>query len=643
MNLEYSNLIEKMAKFLEEEPSGNFQAIDHATDGIFWHYAFRDIELEHLSEFTNKYDPTQELTLIYLANMCRFIIEHTTCPVIDALHCTPQIEKYSECLGMVNSSALTGCRRTILARLAATVNAMSPTKLIGDYEKSLGKAVDNGIDALFESFPKLHFEVYMNSGKPVGSLSTTSLSVQSCQSLAECLLRLEKSPDGIYVCYISNPGTLDGWFGFFVKSNGNLFSYHERIDEKYIGQHGNMRNGRYAENKAYDLFPYELCKASEETDYKGYYKEINIGEKLSLVGDDFDLIIRMLLSFVVIAQKHSGEAIQGEPVLVNSLLPHNMALLAERATAANTTAVVEWKGSPIVEYTAKCAAPSFEVSKVLNGEYNREFNEMSGCVFTDSRQEIVDAYGEGFTIDNTKVLSSDSSLRLIGNGSVEQEFIGSKDRLRTQAYYEVRKQLCNYIGQKMEADFKSFGGRETLGKWYRGRLDEKKDVILRYCLKAFDAMKTDNEGNDYGCIYINDDKDAPGLDSRFLNGSRAVTVRASSRTGMGFWGYYMLSTPSKNPYSSNRLCWVTGSKAAYYFRFDFYNYKQVEEFLGCSLPKFCVGWEHDHFGSGNSILDMVDPIDRMIHPLMDRGNPFSFNFAVALSKSGINKIKKGNI
>ena len=635
----YGEIIEKMSQFLLEEPSGEFHAIDHKSEDIIWHRAFRTYGLERMAEFSNKFDETQELTLLYLARFCKFIIENTTCPVTEALIGSPQLEMYRECLGLATSKEVMECNRALVEKMAQAVSAISSRKLLGNDMEALGKAVDDAVDAVFETFANLRFEIYLNSGKPIGSLATTSLSVQACNSLAECLIRLEKSPDGIYVCYISNPGTLDGWFGFFVKSNGNLFSYNERIDEAYIGQHGNMRNGRYAEGKAYDLFPYELCKASEETDYKGYSKDISIGDNLNLMGgdgNDFSIVMRMLLSMAVIAKHHGGKTIDGDPVIVNSLLPNNLALLENKESAADTTAVVEWQGSPIVEYTAKCAAPSFEVSNVLNGEYNREFNEMPKCIFTGSRQEIVDAYGAGFTIDNTKVLSSDSSLRLIGNGESEQEFIGSKDRLRAQAYYEVREQLCDYIEQKMEDDLQSFGGQEALGRWYRERLDKKKDAILRYCLKAFDAMKTDDEGNGYGCIYINSDKDAPGLDSRFLRGSRAVACRASSRTGMGFWGYFMLSQ-SKD---YQRRCWITGCAPSYYFRFDFYNFKQVEEFLGCSLPKFCVGWERDHNSSGNSILSMVDPIDDMIHPLMDRRNPFRFDFAVALSKSAINKIRK---
>ena len=637
----YGELIEKMSKFLEEEPSGNFTAIDYHNDSIIWHKAFRSFELEKMAEFSNNFDDSKELTLIYLSEICKYIIEKTTCPVKEALIGSPQLEKYRKCLALTTSKEVLECHRAIVDKVAQTISIISKHRLIGKESEEIGEFVDNAIGVLFETFTNLKFEIYLNSGKPIGNLATTSLSVQACNSLAECLLRLEKSPDGIYVCYISNPGTLDGWFGFFVKSNGNIFSYNERIDEAYIGQHGNMRNGRYAENKAYDLFPYELCKASEETDYKGYAKEIRIGEQLNFAGengDDFGIVIRMLLSMAVIARKHGGKTIEGEPVIVNSLLPNNIALLANKESNANTTAVVEWKNSPIVEYAAKSAMPTFDVSKVLNGEYNREFDKQSGCIFGEKRQDIVDAYGEGFTIEQDKILASNSSLRLIGDGESEQEFIGTKGRLRTQAYYEVREQLSNYIEQKMEDEYKAFGGGEQLDKWYREHLLARRETILRYCLEAYNSKKTDDEGHTYGSIYINSNKDEPGLDSRFGNGYHAVEVSVSDKTGMGFYGSFMLCQTK----GWNRKCWITGCEPSYYFRFRFYTYQQVEEFIGCGLPKFCIGWERDHFPSGNTILSIVDPIDQMVHPLMHRGRQFSFDVAVALSKSAINKIAKGS-
>lgn len=633
MGLEIKNgeIIQKMSTFLMEEPRGRF-----FVEG--WHKSFREFHLEKMAKFYNNFDDTGELTLLYLSRFCKMLIENTGCYVMEALINSPQLEKYRECLAWTTSKEVLEYHQSLVEKMALAVSAVSGQNLIGDMS-SFGKDVDEAVDAVFETFPKLKFETYYNSGVPIGNLSATSLSVWSCGSLAECLLRLEKAPDGIYVCFISNPGTLDGWFGFFVHSNGNLFSYNERIDEAYIGQHGNFRNGRYAEDKAYDLFPYELCKASKETDYKGYAREIRIGEQLKLIGEKGEgsgILIRMLLSMAVIEQKHVGKTIEGETVIVNSLLSNNLALIAESKESSKTTAVVEWKSSPIVEYTAKSAIPSFETKKVLNGEYNKEFDEKRGCYFTDRRQDIVDAYGDGFSINQDKILLSKSSLRLIGDGSVEQEFIGNKDRLRAQAYYEVREQLCEYIWNKMEAEYQAFGGEEGLGKWYRERLLEKKDTIINYCLQAYKSANTNEEGRTYGTIYLNSDKERSGIDSRFGETCTAVKVRVSDRTDMGFWGCFMLSQKKND----NRTCWINGSKVSYYFRFEFYTYHQVQDFLGCSLPKFCIGWERDHTPSGNSILNIVDPIDTMIHPMMDRRNPFSFDFAVALSKSAINKIGK---
>ena len=624
------DIIERMSQFMSEEPSGKF------TVGG-WHKALREYELKDMAEFSNKYDDSKELTLIYLANFCRELIEHTSCPVGDAIRGTKQLKKYKDCFALVNSKQVRDVKDALVEKMAAVVDMLSTQKTIGD-SATIGKAVDIGIDALFNCFAKLGFEIYANSGKPVGSLGTTSLSVLSCMSLAECLLRLEKSPDGIYVCYISNPGTRDGWFGFFVRSNGNMFSYNERIDEAYIGQHGNMRNGRYTEGKAYDLFPYELCEASEETDYKGYAREIRLGKSLNLVDEkNLGLVVRMLLCLSVIARRHCGATIEGEPVIVNSLLPVNLALLAQNSESFSTTALVEWKSSPLVEYAAKLAVPTFEVSRVLNGDYNKEFNGLGRCWFLGLRQDIVDAYGSGFTIQNDKILASNSSLRLLGNGESEQEFIGTKSRLRVQAYYEVRKQLCNYIGRQMADEYKSFGGRDGLNSWYRENLNAVKDKILRYCLEAYSSIGPKKDDDCIGSVFINSNKDDVGQDSRFGNSktpTKAAAVEVYLKVGLGFWRVMMLSAYEDRKYK----CWLTGRTACFFFRFSFYSYHQVQEFLGCNLPRFCTGWYRFHRYSGNPILDIVDPVERMKTPLAETDVPF--DFFVALSKRGIRKLKK---
>lgn len=84
-------LIENMSNFLLEEPDGKFQVGG-------WHKSLRSYELEKMAEFSNKFDDTHELTLIYLAQFCQALLDNTACPVMEALTETPQLSvTYSGC------------------------------------------------------------------------------------------------------------------------------------------------------------------------------------------------------------------------------------------------------------------------------------------------------------------------------------------------------------------------------------------------------------------------------------------------------------------------------------------------------------------------------------------------------------------
>ena len=622
-------IAERLLQFLIDEPSGDFEVNE---DGA----AIDQFELEHIKEFSHNFDPTGELTLLYLVGRCRRQIEHTKVPVKAVLANPKLLDVYRVCQSDIAEAAKTSDLLT--EKLSTAIGQMTGGKLIGSTAIETSGILD-AVEMIFEEFPTLKFEIYANSGRPIGNIDTTSITVQSCGSLAECLLRLEKSPDGIYVGFIANPGTLDGWFGFFVKSNGNMFSYHERIDEEYIGQHGNMRNGRYTDSKAYGLFPYELCEFSKERDYRGYSKEMKIGECLDLLNggeSNFGLIVRMLLAMGLIAKRHLGQPLSGKTVLVNSLLPQNLAQL-EHTPEAETTALVAWEGSSLVKATAALTPPRFELAEVLSGAYNREFDDDDGAVFKDINQDMVDAYGNGFAIDEGKVLLSKSSQRLIGNGRVEQEFVGSPERLRRQAYYEVRHQLANHISNQMWHDFQEFGGDEGLHKWYVAELEKRKDKILSYCHQAYQKYQEWKNGaqNDDCTRYtvkFGEEKLQENSPSELFAATTSplsITINNKVRRH--------INMPFEAYKYGEILCIVTAHKATMSFLFEFYDYLQVQEFLGEPLPKFCIGWRKEDLYSGNPILYMVDPINRLESPIAgDR-----FNFSVGLSKSGLNLIAKG--
>lgn len=619
-------LLATMQDFLLNEPSGDFQLLEEEYRLVKYN-GLGEYELKKIAKVANEFDESGKLALIHLASMCRNQIENTFTSVSGILNNPNALDKYRKCLECINSKEISDCRSEIVGQLAAVISSVSEKKVIGNTD-AIDSILDGALEEIFDEFGKLKFEIYTKTNNPVGTLTNTALSVQVCSSLAECLIRLENSLDGIYICFISNPGTLDGWFGFFVKSNGNLFSYNERINEAYVGQHGYLRNGRYAEHgKAYGLFPYELCEFSDETDYKGYSTEMKIGENRDLFkGDNLEMAVRVFLTMALIAQKHSGRKIHGNRVIVNSLLPMNLARLEENDEKSN--ALVVWQGASIVKATAKFEVPKFNDEKVVKGEYDGEFNNCGGYgVFTGINQDILDVYGQDFHADYNAVLASNSSRRLLGDGHTEQEFIGSPERLKLQAYYEVRKQLAKHVWKKLKDDFNSFGGDEGLEKWYKERLAERMDAIYRFCIAAY--LKSNGEEKDvqFGEEKIQD------------NSCRETFAATEFPMEVMVKKKHRYCKTCLSEYKDNALyCPITNAKASYVFTFSFESYTQVQDFLRCPLPKFCTGWRKNRLYNGNSLLDVTDPVGNINHPISRDSYPF--NFTIALSKTAINKLLK---
>lgn len=606
-----------MLEFLRNEPSSSLRA-----NCSMW-----DFEINHLVEFSNEFDNTGELTLIYLTSLCRKQIAGTMAPVEAMLSDSHVLEPYRQCKRNIDSEIVKESRDSIVSRLAAIISSVSEQGLIGD-TRAIDESLEDATKAIFNSFSKLRFEVYLNSGRPIGDFSHFSSSVQVSGSLAEMLLRLEKAPDGIYVGYVTNPG-LDGWFGFFCKSCGNMFSYHERIDEAYVGQHNHMRNGRYADEKAYELFPYELVKFSDERDYKGYSLSMDIDDRRQLLDvKNFAMFVRTILSMALISQKHIGSLVHGEPVVVDSLMASNLARLND--ASADTSAIVKWEGSPLVKASAAFTVPVFDEKKVLSGEYNAEFNHGDGkryheCGwFEGVNQDIVDAYGVGFHIDQERICASNSSRRLIGDKETEQEFVGTRQRMRLNSYYEVRKQLAEYILKQMRQDFDKFGGLEALEKWLKERVEGKLNKVLSYCMEAYDK----NKGVMYDYVEFGEGE-VQADDSAFKAVNRPFCVSLNSKP------MYSRIWLSKIESYNHVICPITGAKASFFFKFTFSTYLQVQNFLECDLPKFCIGWRENALYNGNSILNVTDPVGNIRTPI-NRNDPFSFS--IGLSKSGLNKL-----
>lgn len=584
-------------------------------------------DIKKIVESANSLDSSGIIEMLSLADLVRGWVENTYLPVMKVFSDSSYAKVYKDVIEKINSEIVTKCRSSMIKTLSLAVAMALDKPEIGSGDE-VEKVFDSSLYFVVQELTRLKFEVYANSGLPFNKTNNLSKTVHVFNSLAECVSTIERSADGIYVCYISVEGTLDGWFGFFFKSNGNIFSYNDRIDEEYVGQHLRMRNGRYAEGKGYDLFPYDLCNFSEKTDYKGYSTSFSIGENREIVmsGGKLDSFCKTVLSIVLLTNKHDGKTVSGETVIIDSLLTKNIKQLE---SGEATTALVEVKNSEIALAHSEYKIPEFDLSVLMKGGYDKQFDHSSGGdgYFKGVNQILIDVYGDGFKIDYDRVLSSTSSKRLLGDSECRQEFVGNKKRYDMRSYQEIRQQLANHIRARMEKEFSDFGGVDGLRKWYKETVLSIKGKLLSLCAECF--ANTKNEESYYFGPQTEIEHFGSGMNRCFVS----VADKKYGRYGaINHYDY------KKNKFSSL----FTDSEANVFFNISFDAYFQVEEFIERDLPNFCKGWFRIMPYNGNCILDTVDPVGELTHPFA-REAPNIFNIKVGFGKSEINKeIKRKN-
>jgi len=636
----FVELSNKMLEFLNYDPN-------RKTFKIYFNFRGNeeiniDLKLRKIMEYDKKFDESGLITLICIHNLCKHKLKNSSIGVIDVLENPSAIEEFRKVYDVVNSPEIKEVKENFMATLNQIAANGVGRALIGEENlQDIESDFMNAIDAVMEGMTKLHFEVYVNSGKPCNRIEQFSSKIQVFNSLSQCLLTLEHAGDGVCVCFISNSGSFDGYFGVFIKSNGNLFSYNERADEAYIGQHTRLRNGRaIADAKTMDLFPYDELINCSEYDYKGYATRMELQEdKLNIFDINRETYMKMITTMGVIVARHSEKLLDGKQVFINALLPMNIKSIENYSEEAN--ALIKRQDSALILTNSKPLI-HFDKDKFLAGDYNAEFNhadrEKFGKhyrevgTFPGLNQSLVDIYGQDFEFNDEELLKDDSINRLIGDENVHLEFVGSLQRMRLQAYFRLREKLANHIKSKLIQDFESNGGRTGLIKWYGDRLKAVKDKIFELCKIR----------------YENEDEDDPRLEGypRFY---MEELITKSSKTSNFFNEdlEYLCLTPFE--VSVNRYWYETKFHCPFYpqyrIRYFFHicprSYKEVEKLLGVEVPNYCKEWYnnrayHGDRYTGNCLLDATDKVSEIEVSFPK----FQFDAYCGFSKIGLDQIGK---
>lgn len=555
---------------------------------------------ELAEKILTEYDKEGKLSLIVLKKAFINNIGKNKVSLLELMQDRHVIDKYIELYNMFNSSTMTDIENAVKQTVAWMYKSVTGQSLIEDTDKNVD--FTSNIGEIITDINKLRQETY-KVGHGEIEINRVAKDILVFNTLAEAIVTLEQSniADGVYVSYINLNDSNESYFAIMLKNNGWLASWNDRIDEVYYGQHEvlSTRNNRWASDKKDNLFPYDSLLDYSNHDSKGCATTFKIKDeyvnddkiravrisKLNSYSGDVNLIIGLVLW----KMKFQGSTLSKNVAYSTSLLGEQSEILSSNKNENNLIRL----NTQIVR-ESEYARENRKIDLKLDADSVKN-PESIGLPFKET--ELVKLYGHDFSVANTSYIKP----------SEQKEFIGDIERIKKSNMYLARISLADKLRANMELELKKAGGEVNVRKEVTKVLKDNICELLADIVKHFSNGETVYYGDGY-TIYTD---------------SCSVWIRT----------YEILNDMnSKGEY----LCPISGAvaKLDYILRFD--KYSAIKKFTGeDDLPEILKLIDLKGC-SGNPLLDMVDPVERI-------KSPFEKNYiacCLKLSKSGLNKLMK---
>lgn len=578
-------------------------------------------KIEQLREF----DPTGELSVMYAKKCFLDMCEESRVKLLDILRYPDGLKDEQDMWAMFHSDEVMASEKSVLDTINRLVEQVTHKQMIGQRDldgerESLLSSVESVVDDL----TKCRVDLFQRGSEPIGRITRFSACIHVFDLMADCLMALESAEDGIYLVYITNHGSSDGYFSFFIKSNGNILSINERQNEAYPGQHGNCRNGRWQDAKGLSLFPYSFIFSFAEMDYKGYASKYMIdSEQLSFLRLQPKAYMPLILAMVMLTQKYQGTSTEELPLMysdallsvnVDTALPGGSAL----AIPAGSQIALAHRGLTVslsAEQVMDSAFGSrFDISaRKTDGKDISETGYFAG---TEDATLFTQLYGAGFHLDSDALLEANPHLKVLpadqlANASPNAEFIGTEARFEMLAYMRGREQLAEYIREQMFQEYLRFGGCDAVKSWYDDALKKNREAVMDLLRGKVLAVAAGTEQNVFSAN-MRDVSDAPYAYIAFGRENRELRIPLNEHP--------FNESRIKNGRSS-LFCPVTGASSSILFFVRPRNWMELETLTGVEVPKIVKGWSvTGHHVTGNPILNATDAVTGV-------GTPFELDEA----------------
>ena len=627
------DILEKWAEYIEyDENQTTFNLLNYSYEAHN-----RTKNLTHIIE---DYDETGLLAVLTVKRLFEMMMKNSRITLFDAINQPEEIQKHVDMQKLFDSPEIKTAETNFIDAIKQLTLKVVGKELIGKFDDSeFTNKVFNCVDNVIQTIDKCRIEFYQKGGE-FTEVTNFSTSIHTFPSLADCLITLSNATDGMYLCFIDIEHTADSYFGFFLKNNGNIISANERINEAFKGQHCNSRNGRWAENKADQIFPYDFIFSYDDYDYKGYSHTYTIDkDKLDMFAMEEDAFLPLLIAMILLSRKFPRiNKDDYEIVYTDSLLKVNMPLLTEDK---NELMVIE--KNELVQNHQKVNL-EFDYDKIMDGSALEEFEYQDGSYrgnhisSNNNGQIFVDLYGEGFTVQPTVL----STQKLLGTGKYEYvpEYVGTEKRMRVGAYVDIRRQLADYIRQKMFEEYTNFGGIKAVKEWYQNLINDNLETLKKMAVDKYVGIVKGESPNYRGGWRPSECEEGYYL-SVLTN-----TTYISYEYGIGIY--------RPNEYDRNKDVYLdldNGCTCTMFVVFRPLSYKGIENLFNTEVPKIVKGWTKDgNHTYGNSLLDATDAVETINTPFETYCSrrpeyekdhtSYDFSFAIGFSKSGFKKYCK---
>ena len=581
------------------------------SDEYLFHKAGKDIE-----RLLSGFDPSGALSTMRARTVFMQVTQNIRIPLYDWL-ANPQVSEemsvYADMWKKLNDPEILKAEDAYLNSLNEIVQHTMGISMIGDRDiEQERETFLNSAMQVINDLEKIKFDCYQSSSVPVGTIQKFCTRILVFDRMADCILHISQGPDAIYLCYISQNQSADGYFAFLLKSNGNLVAFHDRIDEAYIGQHKYLRNGRWTDAHMDQLFPYNYIFHFENYDYKGYAGTYVIdSEKLDFIRLGSEVYQPLLVAMLILKNKYEGKVFDtSNQMLLNTFMQQNF-LEEHRNLNETELAVIEKNEVAIRSNQYVCSLDPKKI--VTESGYNKEFG------LYDHTIPWVELYGSGFVPDFPAALRScNRSIREQDGESSNTipmiEFIGNQDRMDKQVYYEIRKQLADYIKKQMQEELDSFGTDKAIEYWLLKAKEKKERFIDLICKKTYQKSHPEIDwGKDAECLTSIEASDSFNRNEKRIYNNRCFKNHWHGNLIDGMFDDY------------------NGAKCSIYYQLNPQNWLMMESFLEEPLPRIFCGFGQDDY-NGNSNLSVTDPVGDLTCPFSEYR--FNLYMTIGFSKNG---------